>query len=188
MNHPRHTQRLMGMDAAAEDRFATFAAASVPALLRLAYVVTGDGGHAEDVVQTALAKAYAGWRRVERAGNPEAYVRRMVVNAAVDLHRRRSRRAPETLGAVIELPAAVDVSDSVVSAALVRSLLLSLPPRQRAVMALRFLLDLTEAATAAELGITVGAVKSHTSKALVRLRSAHELVAAPAKEDGRAHQ
>lgn len=162
------------MRAEQEERFSAFAASRGPALLRLAWFLTANRDDAQDLVQTALAKIYVSWRRVEASENIDAYARRVVLNAATDDHRRRSRRQREHLSDTPQERAdRSDVADEVASADRLRRLLAVLPSRQRAVIALRFGEDLSEAETAAALGINVGTVKSHTARALARLRELH---------------
>ena len=137
--------------------------------------VTGDRGLAEDLAQTALANAYASWSRVRKADDPDAYVRRIVLNA----HRGsfRKRRVSERLTeSPPDTPAPVpDPADQHGDRATVIAALGTLPRRQREVLVLRYWLDLTEAQVAATLGCSVGNVKSQTSRALSRLRGSAEL-------------
>jgi RNA polymerase sigma-70 factor (sigma-E family) len=135
-------------------------------MVRLAYALTGDLGHAEDVAQAAFARAYAAWARVTRAGDPEAYLRRIVVNENHRLFRKR-RVAEDLPGELPDSGVTVDLPDpdTELLAALRR-----LGPRQRAVIVLRYWLDMSEAETAATLGCTVGTVKSQASRALATLR------------------
>ncbi|MFV2112176.1 SigE family RNA polymerase sigma factor [Micromonospora sp. LOL_025] len=137
-------------------------------LLRIAYALAGDQHGAEDLLQNALAKAYARWPRIR--GDAEPYVRRILYHDQISGWRRRSRR-PEVPVAV--LPERVGSRDSGQDAdlrMLLRDALLSLPPRQRAVLTLRYLEDLSVEQTAALLGCRAGTVASHASKALARLR------------------
>lgn len=150
--------------AAAAD-FDAFVATRSRALLRTAWLLTGDDGAAEDLVQTALIETWRRWSRVGGMLHAEAYVRRIVVTSF--LRDKRRRRVGETLVDVppeLPGPAAVEATD-------VRRALASLPRAQRAVLVLRFYEDWTEAQTAEVLGIGVGTVKSHTSRALARLRT-----------------
>ena len=144
-------------------------------MLTMAMLLTGHSrADAEDLLQTVLERAYRRWRRICRTGDPGPYVRRMLVNAAVDRWRLLRRRP--------ELPFAPDSSPCVATAVgpdmtavladqdlLWRALAL-LPTGQRAVLVLRYYEDLTEAQTAAVLGCTVGSVKTQTSRALSKLR------------------
>jgi len=155
------------------DRFVTERS---PRLLRVAYLITRDWATAEDLLQSALVKAWFAWARVE--GDPEAYVRRIIVTTHVSWRRRR------WIGEVPhqEPPAgwadSSQVSDPAGAYADRDALwraLGQLPHRQRAILVLRFFEDLTEAQTADILGVTVGTVKSQCSRALVKLRGAAEL-------------
>jgi RNA polymerase sigma-70 factor (sigma-E family) len=155
-----------------DEEFDGFMRGRWPAMVRLAYALTGDAGHAEDVAQAAFARAYASWARVRRAGDPDAYVRRIVINE----HRSRFRRhrvAEELRGDL------ADTADSEQSGGqqqgpeeqqALLDALRSLGPRQRAVVVLRYWLDLSEAETAAALNCSVGTVKSQASRALATLR------------------
>ena len=144
--------------------FTEFYAARVRALRRVAYLVVRDWHAAEDVTQRALVKVYRAWPRIQPAGL-EAYARRAVVNEALTHATRRSRdivvdRVPDQAA-----PATRDGGPIALDAALA-----ALPPQQRAVVALRFVDDLSVASTAEALGIAEGTVKSHTSKAMATLR------------------
>ena len=147
--------------------FDAFVAARMPALTRFAYSLTGDQGHAEDVVQTALIRSYLATRR-RCPDSPEAYVRRAVVSA----HRARfrRRRVIEVLSPVLpdQRPAldgnpAQDVES-------IAERLAGLSPRQRTVMVLRYVEDWTEAEIADAMGVTTGTVKTLAHRALARLR------------------
>lgn len=145
--------------------FREFIVARSPALLRSAELITGDLQLAQDLVQTALAKAWPRWKRLD---SPEAYVRTAMVRTYLTWRRRRWRaEAPTALLPESGAPAADHDLRIAVSAALA-----TLAARQRAVLVLRYLDDLTEAQTAAAMGCSVGTVKSQTSKALARLRDA----------------
>ena len=162
------------MSAQSDEEFRDFMRGRWPAMVRLAYGLTGDQGHAEDVAQAAFARAYASWSRVARTGDPDAYVRKIVINE--NLSRFRKRRVTEDLvGAVPEGPGqsgADAVGDSV---GLLRALR-RLGPRQRAVIVLRYWMDMSEAETAAALNCSVGTVKSQASRALATLRGSAELM------------
>ena len=152
--------------------FAVFVAARGQALQRTAFLLTGDWATAEDLLQTALARAYPRWSRVTR-DDPEAYVRKVLVNTWSSWWRRKWRGERPTEA----LPESVG-SDPYVEAdrrGAVAAALAGLPPKQRAVVVLRFHEDLTEAQVAAMLGISVGTVKSQTSKALAKLRDSAAL-------------
>lgn len=147
--------------------FDEFVDARYHRLVRMAYLLTRDNGLAEDLVQTALAESWPRWHRVEQ--DPEAYVRRVMVNTYATWWRRRWRNEhpTETLpdcGADARHEQHVDDRTDLWRA------LGELAPRQRAAIVLRFYEDQTEAQTADILGCSVGTVKSQTSKALARLR------------------
>lgn len=142
-------------------------------LFRMALALCGDRGVAEDLVQTALVRTYARWDRL-RSENPAAYARRVVANANIDRWRRDKGRelltddVPETRAAADDAGRVVD-HDAVVQA------LAELSDRERRVVVLRFLSDLSEADTAATLGIPVGTVKSVTNRAVAKLRTSRHL-------------
>ena len=151
-----------------EDRpdFSVFVAARSAALLRTAFLLTGDWAAAEDLLQASLAKSWRSWSRV--SDRPESYVRAVLANTYVSWRRRRWHGEMPTS----ELPE-VPVRDRTGEVDEREALWLALrrlPRRQRAVVVLRYYDDLTEADTAVMLGISVGTVKSQGSKALAALR------------------
>lgn len=146
--------------------FDDFVAARSTALLRTAYLLTRDHGVAEDLLQTALAKAWFHWDRID--GPPEPYVRKILVNTYTSWWRRRwnGERATEDLpDAGTDDPADAAGASHDLWAALGR-----LPRRQRAVVVLRYFEDQSEAETARLLDCSVGTVKSQASRALAKLR------------------
>ncbi|MGN9911211.1 SigE family RNA polymerase sigma factor [Phytohabitans sp. LJ34] len=147
-----------------------FVVARGPALSRTAYLLTGDHTLAEDLLQHALAKTAAHWRRVVEGGNPEGYVRRVMVNERTSRWRRR-RYVEVSDAAAGDLPGPADEAEAAVRRISLRRALAALPPRQRAVVVLRFFEDLSEAQTAEAMGCSVGTVKSQTHDALARLRA-----------------
>ena len=150
----------------AEEQFSAFVNGRGPALQRTAFLLTGDWALAEDLLQTALAKSYLAWGRI-RHDDPEGYVRKVIANTHASWWRRKWRGEAPTA----ELPeSAYDAHPGVEDKLALATALRALPPRQRAVIVLRFHEDLTEAETARSLGISVGTVKSQTSKALATLR------------------
>ena len=158
------------MSASDRAQFDEFMASRWPGLVRLAFGLTGDRWLAEDLAQTALASAYAAWWRVRRADDPDAYVRRILINASKSRFRRhRLSEQPSEPGDLPD-PEVADAAADVGQRSALLTALAELPPRQRAVLVLRYFEDLTEAQTAAILGCTVGAVKSQSSRALARLR------------------
>lgn len=137
-------------------------------------MLTGNEATAEDLVQTALANTWARWPRVERQDAPEAYVRRVMLSTFLTWNRRRWRDEVP----VAAVPDRVAIGNAFADADRRRSVLdalRELPRRQRAVVVLRFLEDLSEAQAADALGCSVGTVKSQTSKALARLRNCKQL-------------
>ncbi len=139
-------------------------------LLRLAYLLAGDAHLAEDVVQTALLRAFRQWRRVSRADQPDAYVRRMVVNAYVDGKRRRSSTEAPTAPSELPATAQHDHSDQQAERSVMWTALAGLPRVQRAVLVLRFYEDLDDARIAELMGSTPSTVRSNASRALATLR------------------
>jgi len=152
-----------------EEAFEAFVTSSGHSLLRAAYLLTGDLGHAEDLVQVTLERTARRWHRLE--GAPQAYARTVLTNLANDRWRRRRARVAETpLDDGFE---AVDHSDAPDQALLRQTLvgaLRQLPIRQRTVLVLRFFEDMTEAETAHTMRVSVGTVKSTTNRAVARLR------------------
>jgi RNA polymerase sigma-70 factor (sigma-E family) len=147
--------------------FSAFVVSRWPGLVRLAFGLTGDLWAAEDIAQATLARAYVAWRRVSRADDPDAYLRRILVNTS-NRRFRRHRVAeqpddpPET---AVEGPA-----DLVGERAAPLAALRQLPPRQRAVVVLRYWEDLTDTQIGAALGCSPGTVRSQLSRALAKLR------------------
>ncbi|MER7333346.1 MULTISPECIES: SigE family RNA polymerase sigma factor [unclassified Micromonospora] len=137
-------------------------------LLRIAYALAGSQHGAEDLLQNALAKAYARWPRIR--GDAEPYVRRILYHDQVSGWRRRSRRLEVPVAALPERAGDRDSGHDADLRMLLRDALLALPPRQRAVLTLRYLEDLSVEQTAALLGCRTGTVASQTSKALAKLR------------------
>jgi RNA polymerase sigma-70 factor (sigma-E family) len=156
------------MDVAADTEFSEFMHGRWAQLVRLGYGLTGDQQLAEDLAQTALARAYASWPRVRRTGNPDAYVRRIMLNA--NYGRFRKRRVAERLTDVPPDTATADPAGRHDDRAALMSALATLPDGQRAVVVLRYWMDMTETEVAAALGCSVGNVKSQASRALAKLR------------------
>jgi RNA polymerase sigma-70 factor (sigma-E family) len=150
-----------------DEEFDAFMRGRWPAMVRLAYALSGDVGHAEDLAQAAFARAYASWGRVRRAGDPDAYVRRIVINEHRGRFRKR-RVAEELRGDLADTAGGQQQGPEEQQALL--DALRCLGPRQRAVVVLRYWLDLSEAETAAALNCSVGTVKSQASRALATLR------------------
>jgi RNA polymerase sigma-70 factor (sigma-E family) len=146
--------------------FSEFVHASWPALYRTAYLLLGDRGLAEDLVQTALAKTYASWGKVRELDAARGYARTTLANTASSWFRKKSWRNEHPTERLQEQ--AYDDDPSVRPA--IMYALAQLPPRQRAVVVLRFYDDLSVADTAHALGCAEGTVKSQTSDALAALR------------------
>jgi RNA polymerase sigma-70 factor (sigma-E family) len=161
------------MSEQADAEFRDFMAARWPSLVRLSYGLTGDQALAEDLAQTALVKAYSSWSRVRKADSPDAYVRRIVINA--NSSRTRTRRFREHLMPTLPDRGAPDQTGQHDDRSALVAALMTLPDRQRAVVVLRYWLDLTEAQVADTLGCSAGTVKSQASRALAKLRLSPEL-------------
>ncbi|MGY1653693.1 SigE family RNA polymerase sigma factor [Geodermatophilus sp. SYSU D01119] len=166
----------MGAD---RDDFTAFVVAHEAALLRTAYLLTGDRGHAEDLVQTALARAHRHWRRVQRADVPIAYVRRLLLNCHLSW-RRRLMNGEQVLETLPEA-AVGDWQDAHALGDELRRALDTLSPRARAVLVLRFYEDLGETETARVLGCSTSTVRTHTARGLAAVRRA--LDAPPARPE-----
>lgn len=157
------------MDTGSEE-FDSFVRGRSPALLRSAYLLTGDQHLAEDLVQSALARTHRSWRRLHDSGNAEAYTRRVMYHLQVSWWRRG--RVAETYPGDLPEPRRRE-GDPLAGTDLrliLRTALLRLSGKQRAVLVLRFFEDRSEPETAELLGVSVGTVKSQTAKALARLR------------------
>ncbi|MEH1169066.1 SigE family RNA polymerase sigma factor [Micromonospora sp. CPCC 205539] len=157
--------------------FVEFAQAASARLVHAAFLMTGDHHLAEDAAQTALVRTYASWSRV-RDDDAYGYARRILVNHLVDGWRRPIREYPTE-----EIPERrrEDVADEVATRGWLTAILGALSPRERAIVVLRYYFDLPEAQVARELAISVGTVKSTSSRALEKLR-ANGLRAADSQE------
>ncbi|MFE3452092.1 SigE family RNA polymerase sigma factor [Nonomuraea sp. NPDC059194] len=149
--------------------FHEFVTARGVALSRTAFLLTGDHHTAADLVQEALAKTAARWRRIAAGGNPEAYVRTVMLNQLRTW--RRPRRLAFFAAAEVPETAGPDESGGSDRKIMLARALAVLTPRQRAVLYLRFYEDLSESQVAARLNCSVGTVKRHTHDALGRLRA-----------------
>jgi RNA polymerase sigma-70 factor (sigma-E family) len=153
-----------------ETEFAAFVREHTRALLRTAYLLTGDANAAEELVQDTLVRLYPKWDRVERADVPLAYVRRSLANAFVNQQRRASRRE----FAYAEVPDRVDDRDDfrqIVERDEIWNRLATLPDRQRAALVLRFFEGVSDDDAADALGCRVGTVRSLISRGLATLRA-----------------
>jgi RNA polymerase sigma-70 factor (sigma-E family) len=151
-----------------EAGFRAFVETNGATLLHAARLLTGDHHRGEDLVQTALTKVYLKWGRIDA---PLPYARKALVNAHIDQSRRKwwGERPTEFLPEVVEADTAGSTTASD-SRDELRRMLNGLPSRDRAVIVLRYYCDLSEADTAATLGLPVGTVKSSCARALARLR------------------
>jgi RNA polymerase sigma-70 factor (sigma-E family) len=149
--------------------FAAYLAARQASLLRTAYLLTGNRHDAEDLVQTAFAKLYLSWDKVRDRGSLDGYLRRILVNEHNSLWRRAWKRREHVRDhTTFEGPVDDDYDEGQGTA--LWEVVQTLPRRARAVVVLRYYEELSEAETAAVLNISVGTVKSQTSRALASLR------------------
>jgi RNA polymerase sigma-70 factor (sigma-E family) len=168
-------REVVALGASADAEFSEFMHARWYQLVRLGFGLTGDRQAAEDLAQTAFARAYASWSRVRRADDPDAYVRRIVVNT--NRNRFRKIRVSELLtDSLPELALPSDPASQRDDRAVLVDALMRLSHGQRAAVVLRYWLDLTEAETAEILGCSVGNVKSQAARGLAKLRTSAALV------------
>ncbi|HCB03717.1 MAG TPA: SigE family RNA polymerase sigma factor [Nocardioides sp.] len=150
--------------------FSEFVEACAPSLFRTAYLMVGDHQLAQDLVQEALVKTLIAWPRLHDRANLAAYTRRIIVTTSISWRRRRSfherpsDRLPERISD--------DPGETVATHDVVVAALLTVPPRQRAAIVLRYYQDLSEAQTAEVMGCSVGTVKSQVAAGLTKLRAA----------------
>ena len=157
------------MDQADAD-FGDFVRSRTHSLLRSAYLLTGDQHLAEDLVQEALARTHRAWGRLERAGNAEAYARKVMYHAQVSFW-RRPKVAESLPGDLPDRSDGRDSSDASAQRVVLQQALLKLSPKQRAVIALRFFEDHSEAEAAELLGVSVNTVKTQCARGLAKLRT-----------------
>ena len=158
--------------------FEEFVADHGHALLRLAFVLTGDRHLAEDLTQTALADAYRHWRKVASARRPEAYVNRMLVNAHLSWRRRRWTTERPTEPDEMSSGLLADPTEALVAREHMRTLLSGLAPRARTVLVLRYYAGLDDAEIAAAMGLKESTVRATASRSLATLRGASDVHAA----------
>jgi RNA polymerase sigma-70 factor (sigma-E family) len=159
-----------------EREYIEYVTARLPSLRRLAYSLCGDEYQADDLVQEAVTKLYLNWRKAAAATSLDAYLRVILVRVFLDSQRKGWWRV-RLFGATPDVRRAVD--EGTEDRAVLREALAKVPPRQRAVLVLRYLHDLPVTEVAAMLGCTAGTVKSQTShglKALRRLLGDQQLV------------
>jgi RNA polymerase sigma-70 factor (sigma-E family) len=148
-----------------QEEYLDFVGSRAASLHRTAYLLCGDWHLANDLVQETLVQTYRHWRRIQRADNQNAYVRRVLVNE-FNRHWRRYSGLPVRADTDRFVAAVPDVSEEVVNRADLLRALLTLPVRQRATVVLRYLEGMSERETAAVMGCSEGTVKSQTSRAL----------------------
>jgi RNA polymerase sigma-70 factor (sigma-E family) len=169
-NDPSVNQRVEADDLGFRD----YVRARSAALLRTAYLLTGNSADAEDLLQAALAKTYQAWCRIEDFGALDGYVRRAMVNTHISWWRRRRLEEYPT-EEIPDQPVSDHTDDSELHDALGRALR-RLPDRMRAAVVLRYYEDMSEAEIAGVLGISLGTVKSTVSRAVAKLRIDAELL------------
>ncbi|HEX5996080.1 MAG TPA: SigE family RNA polymerase sigma factor [Jiangellales bacterium] len=148
--------------------FEEYVASRGPALVRLARLLTADHHRAEDLAQDVLARAYVHWRRIQRADRPDVYVRRMLVNANISWWRRTRREV--SVAWVDDRPAVDDLDGRSADRDELWQLIIVLPPRQRAVLVLRYYEDLDDATIAEILDCSAVTVRTHAMRGLATLR------------------
>ena len=153
-----------------EDRLTELYTAHYRSLVRLAAFLTGDRDNAEEVVQDAYVKVHGSWRGLREPDKAEAYLRTAVVNLSRSRLRRRVVAAKHRPEPMSDVASAESSAMRTVQRDLVMHALQQLPPRQREAVVLRYYGDLSEAQTAAAMGCSTGAVKSHMSRAMASLR------------------
>ncbi|MFJ8002921.1 SigE family RNA polymerase sigma factor [Streptomyces fagopyri] len=157
-----------------DEEFQGFVVGRWPRLLRTAFLLTGEQHAAEDLVQSTLEQVYVAWRRVDSADDPDAYVRRVMINAHARRHRRRLKEflAPKDDSDLpFEVPGGADPMDRADDRSALLKALAQLPPRQREAVVLRYWEDLSETRVAEAMGCSVGAVKSNAAKGIAKLRA-----------------
>lgn len=138
--------------------------------LRTAVLLTGDWHAAEDLVQAALIKLYRAWPRLDTTDDPDAYLRRILVNTQRSWWRARWRRETP-VERLPDPPPMADPGEGLAVADVVRHALATLPPRQRTALVLRYFEDLPETQVAELMGCTTGSVKTHTHRGLRAMRA-----------------
>lgn len=172
---------------ARDEEFGKFMAGRWPVLMRTAFLLTGERHAAEDLVQSTLERVYTAWRSVGKADDPDAYVRRVMINLHARRHRRRLKEflAPRDDSGLAREEA--DVGDRIAQAddrGVLLQALARLPPRQREAVVLRYWGDLTETQTAQAMGCSVGTVKSNAAKGIAKLRAIPALAGTVLQEEG----
>ncbi|MCE7010179.1 SigE family RNA polymerase sigma factor [Kibdelosporangium philippinense] len=153
-----------------EADYASFVRSRTPALRSTAYVLCGDWHRADDLLQTTLLKLYLVWPRLVRHGELDGYARRVLVRAFLHENRRKWRSREHSAAELPDIQAERDPDHE--QRMVVRAALASVPPKQRAVLVLRYWNDLSVEDTAAALGCSEGNVKSQSARGLSTLRKA----------------
>ncbi|MEU8028965.1 SigE family RNA polymerase sigma factor [Streptomyces sp. NPDC049099] len=156
------------------EEFQSFMVGRWPRLMRTAFLLTGEQHAAEDLVQSTLERVYVAWRKVGTADDPEAYVRRVMINLHARKHRKRLKEflAPKDDSGLVHEVA--DTGDRIAQAddrGTLLKALAQLPVRQREAVVLRYWEDLTETQAAEAMGCSVGTVKSNAAKGIAKLRA-----------------
>jgi RNA polymerase sigma-70 factor (sigma-E family) len=164
------------VDGATAGSFEDFVGGSSARLFSVAMLLTGrQRAEAEDLLQAVLERAYRRWRRISEHGDPEPYVRQMLINASIDRWRRLRRRPEEPLPADAGMLAGGRGHEAeIADRDLLLRALAGLSPGQRAVLVLRYFADMSEAETARTLGCSIGSVKSQAARGLAKLRELTE--------------
>jgi len=150
--------------------FAEYVSARSSALHRAAYLMVGDVGLAQDLVQESLIKTYIAWPRLRDPRNAEAYTRKAIATTAINWYRRRAWSAERPLGPPPDIPTPGH-ADGIDERTWLWRCLLQLPVRQRVAIVLRYYEDLTEPQTAEAMNCAVGTVKSQVAAGLAKLRT-----------------
>jgi RNA polymerase sigma-70 factor (sigma-E family) len=153
-----------------EDEYREFVMSRLDRLRRTAYLLCRNWHTADDLVSITLGRLYRNWRRARAVDNVDAYVRAMLVNAYLDEGRRPWRR--ESASESLPVDVAEHPQRQIIDRAELTAMLTTLPPRQRAVVVLRFYCDMSVAEVAAMLGVSEGTVKSQAARGLQILRAA----------------
>ncbi|GGV01570.1 RNA polymerase sigma factor [Streptomyces filipinensis] len=172
-----HARHRPGGEAPAYPSFASYVRARQPVLLRTARSLTANLSDAEDLLQTALAKTYVAWERIEDQRALDGYVRRALLNTRTSQWRKRrvDEFSCDELPEPEPVPGGDDPAERQALHDAMWQAVMKLPARQRAMVVLRYYEDLSEAQTAEVLGVSVGTVKSAVSRALGKLREDPEL-------------
>jgi RNA polymerase sigma-70 factor (sigma-E family) len=145
-----------------------------PALVRLAWLIAGDRHLGEDLVQEVLTRAYPRWKRIVAGGEPDVYLRRMLVNSHVSWRRKRSSTEVADGADRVETAGGADLQAEAAERDSVWRLITRLPPKQRVTIVLRFYEDLDDSSIAEILQCSPATVRTHTMRALTTLRASQE--------------